>query len=135
MILWKMPLGYYLRVVGSNPDAARFAGISVSRTIIIAMLISGGLAGAAGMMEVTAVHHRLTAGISPGFGYTAIVVALLGQLNPFGVLIAAYFFASLVIGADSMQRLVGLPVSLTEVIQALVVLFVLASDYITRRWR
>jgi len=135
LILWKTPLGYRLRVVGSNPDAARYAGISVERSIITVMVISGGLAGIAGMVEVAAVHHRLMAGISPGFGFTAIVVALLGQLNPMGVLFASYFFASLVIGADSMQRVVGLPVSLTEVIQALVVLFFLAGDYFSKRRR
>ncbi len=134
LILWKMPLGYRLRVVGTNPEAARYAGISVPSHIVIAMVLSGGLAGVAGMVEVSGVHHRLMTGISPGFGYTAIVVALLGQLNPVGVLLAAYFFASLVIGADSMQRVVGLPVALTEVIQALVVVFVLASDYLTRHW-
>ncbi len=97
------------------------------------MGISGGLAGVAGMIEVAGVHHRLIQAISPGFGFTAIVVALLGQLHPAGALLAAYFFASLVIGADSMQRVVGLPVALTEVIQALVVLFVLASEVIRRR--
>jgi general nucleoside transport system permease protein len=133
LILWKTPLGYRLRVVGSNPDAARYAGISVERSIITVMLISGGMAGIAGMVEVAAVHHRLMTGISAGFGFTAIVVALLGQLNPLGVLVAAYFFASLVIGADSMQRVVGLPVSLTEIIQALVVLFFLAGDHFSKR--
>lgn len=132
-ILWRTPLGYRLRVVGSNPDAARFAGINVTLHIIIVMVISGGLAGAAGMIEVAGVHHRLIQDLSPGFGFTAIVVALLGQLNPMGALLAAYFFASLVIGADSMQRVVGLPVALTEVIQALVVLFVLASEVVRRR--
>ncbi|MGQ9517916.1 MAG: ABC transporter permease [Anaerolineae bacterium] len=132
-ILWRTPLGYRLRVVGSNPDAARFAGINVPLHIIIVMVISGGLAGAAGMIEVAGVHHRLIQDLSPGFGFTAIVVALLGQLHPAGALLAAYFFASLVIGADSMQRVVGLPVALTEVIQALVVLFVLASEVVRRR--
>ncbi len=134
-ILWKTPLGYRLRVVGSNPNAARFAGINVPLHIIIVMVISGGLAGIAGMIEVAGVHHRLIQDISPGFGFTAIVVALLGQLHPAGALLAAYFFASLVIGADSMQRIVGLPVALTEVIQALVVLFVLASEAFRRRVR
>jgi len=134
LILWKTPLGYRLRVVGANPEAARYAGISVPGHIVIAMVLSGGLAGVAGMVEVSGIHHRLMVGISPGFGYTAIVVALLGRLNPVGALLAAYLFASLVIGADSMQRIVGLPVALTEVIQALVVLFVLASDYLSRRW-
>lgn len=132
-IVWRTPLGYRIRVVGANPDAARFAGISVPLNIILVMVLSGGMAGVAGMFEVAAVHHRLMEGISPGFGFTAIVVALLGQLNPFGAVLSSFFFASLVIGADAMQRVVGLPVALTEVIQALVVLFVLASEYMRRR--
>ena len=135
LLLWKTPLGYRLRVVGSNPDAARYAGINVAAHIVMAMALSGAFAGVAAMIEVAGVHHRLMVGISPGFGYSAIVVALIGRLNPIGVLVAAFFFASLVIGADSMQRVVGLPVSLTDVIQGLVVLLVVASDYLARRWR
>jgi general nucleoside transport system permease protein len=135
VLLWKTPLGYRLRIVGSNPDAARYAGINVPAHIVLAMALSGAFAGVAAMIEVVGVHHRLMVGISPGFGYSGIVVALMGRLNPIGVLVAAFFFASLVIGAGSMQRVVGLPVSLTEVIQGLVVLFVVASDYLVRRWR
>jgi len=135
LVLWKTPFGYRLRVVGANPTAARYAGIDVAAHVVAAMVLSGGLAGVAGMIEVAGVHHRLMTGISPGFGYTGIVVALLGRLHPIGVLLAAYFFSSLTIGADSMQRVVGLPVALTDIIQALVVLFVLASDYVTQRKR
>lgn len=135
LLLFKTPLGYRLRVVGANPEAGRYAGINVPAHIVIAMMLSGGLAGIAGMVEVSGVHHRLMSGISPGFGYTAIVVALLGRLHPVGALLASFLFAALVIGADSMQRIVGLPVALTAVIQALVVLFILASDYLARRWR
>lgn len=132
-VLWKTTLGYRIRAVGANPDAARYAGMNIARNIIMAMIISGGLAGLAGMVEVAGIHHRLLVGISPGYGYTAIVVALLGKLNPIGVMLAAYLFAVLVIGADSMQRILGIPVTIVVAIQALVILFVLGSEAFSRR--
>ncbi len=128
-------IGYQVRAAGLSFKAARYAGIKVKRTIIISMLISGGLAGLAGLGESAGVWRRLMLDLSPGYGYTAIVIALLGQLNAWGVLAASFLFAGLVVGADSMQRTVGAPAAVVLIVQALVVLSALASDYFGRRSR
>jgi len=126
-------LGYQLRVVGENPKAAGYGGINIQRTVILSLLISGGLAGLAGTGEVAGIWHRLMMDISPGYGYTAIVIALLGRLDPLGTLVSSFLFAVLVVGADSMQRTVGAPAAAVLIVQALVVLGVLAGDYLMRR--
>jgi ABC-type uncharacterized transport system permease subunit len=131
-LLWKMPLGFRLRAIGSNQKAARYAGMSVGLGLALALLFSGALAGLSGVIEVSALRPRLKEGISAGFGFTGILVALLGRLHPIGVLIAAFFFAALTIGAQSMHSIYGLPIALAQVIQALVVLFVLAADGVAR---
>ncbi len=133
LILKKTTLGYRLIAVGGNPVAARFAGIEVGRTFALALALSGGLAGLAGMTEVTGIHHRLMDGISPGYGFTGIVVALLGKLNPIGITIASLLFAGLIVGADAMQREANLPVALVFIIQGLVVLFFLTAEFLGER--
>jgi simple sugar transport system permease protein len=125
-------IGYRLRVAGANPEAARYGGISISRTIVVSLLLSGALAGLAGVGEVGGIWHRLMMDISPGYGYTAIVIALLGRLQPVGTLFSSFLFAALVVGADSMQRTVGAPAAAVLIVQALVILGVLASDYFIR---
>ena len=124
-LLWKSPLGFQMRAVGINPLAARANGIGVSKNIVLAMALSGALVGLAGMSEVTGIHHRLMNGFSSDYGFDAMAVALLGKLNPFGVVIAALFFGALRVGANQMQRTVQVPSSLVFVIQGLVILFVL----------
>ncbi|MBD3306826.1 ABC transporter permease [candidate division KSB3 bacterium] len=126
-------LGYQIRVVGHNPLAARYGGIHVGRVILGAMIMSGGFAGMAGMAEVAGVHHRLLEHISPGYGYTAIVVALLSYLHPLLIILVSVLFAGLMVGADSMQRMAGLPAALAFVVQGLVVLFVLGSEYFVKK--
>ena len=128
VLLWKTPLGFRLRAVGSRATVAQYAGISVNRTILTAMLISGGFAGLAGIMEVLMIHTRLKGTISGGYGFSAILVALLGRMNPFGVAAASIFFAALIIGAETMHVLSGLPPELADAIQAVIVLSVLAVD-------
>ncbi len=132
VILWKTPLGFRLRAIGSNQNAARYAGMSVGLGLAAALLFSGALAGLSGVIEVSALRPRLKEGISAGYGFTGILVALLGRLHPVGVLIAAFFFAALTIGAQSMHSIYGLPIALAQVIQAMVVLFVLATDGLSR---
>ncbi len=132
-IFVKTTLGYQMRVIGHNPLAGKYGGMNVGRIILISMIISGGFAGIAGMGEIAGVHHRLLENISPGYGYTAIVVALLSYLHPLFVVIASILFAGLMVGADSMQRMAGLPAALVYVVQGLVVLFVLGSEYFVRR--
>lgn len=121
-------LGFRVRVVGLSEGAARFAGINVPANVVLAMAISGALAGVAGMAEISGIHHRLLESFSPGYGYTAIVIALLGKLSPLGVMAAGLLFAALQVGANTMQRVTGIPAPLVSVIQGLVVLFVLVSD-------
>lgn len=124
--------GYQIRAVGASPASALYGGISVTRNIIIAMGISGGLAGLAGMTEVGGIHYRLMDDISPGYGYDAIVVALLGRLSAAGVLVSSALFAALMVGAESMQRKIGLQVSIVYIIEGLVILFVLGTDILVR---
>jgi simple sugar transport system permease protein len=119
--------GYNLRAVGRNPTAALYAGIRVQRTIIWAMILSGALAGLAGLVEVLGVHHRLLDGISPGYGFIGIIVTLLGKQNPLGIVIAATLLASLNVGASTMQRGIGIPVSLVWTIEYLMVLLVVGA--------
>ena len=132
-IFVKTTLGYQMRVVGQNPLAGKYGGMPVGRIILTAMLISGGFAGMAGMSEITGVHHRLLENISPGYGYTAIVVALLAYLHPLAVIFVSILFAGLIVGADSMQRVAGLPAALAYVVQGLIVLFVLGSEYFVKK--
>lgn len=135
VFLWHTVPGYRLRAVGANSKAARLSGISVDRNIVLSLTISGGLAGVAGMSEVAGLHHRLIEGFSSNYGATGIVVALLGGLHPLGVVIASILFGGLIIGFDAMTRAVRVPGSIVFVMQAVIVLFVLAGELLARRWR
>ena len=102
-------LGFQLRVQGSAPRAARFAGFSDKKIIYLSMLVSGGLAGLAGIFEVSGPIGQLTASISPGYGYTAIIVAFLGRLHPLGVVLAGLLLALSYLGGEAAQIDLGLP--------------------------
>lgn len=130
-IIWKTTLGFEIRTVGSNPDAAKYAGINVKRTIVLTMALSGLLAGLAGTIEVTALNYRHELGFSMGYGFDAIAIALLGKSHPLGVVIASILFAAMRNGATRMQFLTRIPVDVISVIQALILLFV-AADAIIR---
>ena len=119
------PIGFRLRMLGGNPVAARFAGLSSSREIVIVMLLSGGIAGLAGASEVMGLRHRLYDRFSPGYGYDGIAVALLAGSNPLGVLLSALFFGGLRAGANAMQQATGIETSVVLIIQALTILFVI----------
>ncbi len=121
-------LGYRLRTVGANREAAEYAGIKVGGSFFLAMAISGSLAGIAGFVEVNGVHHRLLDKITTGYGYDAIAVALLGRTHPAGVVIAALFFGALRVGAISVQRNAGVPVAMIYILQGLVIFFILGSE-------
>lgn len=124
--------GFRIRAVGENPAAARHAGIPVARTLLGVALISGGLAGLAGVGEVAGLKGYLTADISPGFGYAGIVVAMLAGLSPLGVVASALFVASVFVGADSMSRTLGVSGYLADLIVALSLLCVLAGGFAAR---
>lgn len=133
VLLWKTPLGFRVRAVGSRASVARYAGINVEKIIVFVLVLSGGFAGLAGIIEVVTLHTRLKSGLSQGYGFSAVLVALLGRMNPIGVTIAAVFFSALIIGSESMHVVYGLPVSLADAIQAIIVLSVLAVDALARR--
>nr|WP_261808155.1 ABC transporter permease [Paenibacillus sp. N3.4] len=118
--------GYELRLIGANGEAARNAGIRISRHVLVVMIISGGLAGLAGMSEVSGVAHRLMYGISPGYGYTAIIVAWLAKLNPFGLVVSSVLFGGLIVGGYSVQT-IGLPSSTSSMIQGAILFFLIAG--------
>ncbi len=128
-LMEKTKMGYELQVVGLNKRAAQCTGVSVMKNIIRSAFLSGGLAGLAGMSEVLGIQYRLLDGISGGCGYTAILVALLGGNNPIGVLAAALGFATLQVGSNTMQRQLGIPVSIVLIILGLIVLLILAKDF------
>ncbi|HEX7555975.1 MAG TPA: ABC transporter permease [Leptolinea sp.] len=130
-LLWKTKLGFEIRTTGLNPDAAKYAGINVARTIVITMGLSGALAGLAGAIEVTALNHRHELGFSVGYGFDAIAIALLGKNHPVGVVIASILFAAMRNGATRMQFLTQIPVDIISIIQALILLFV-SADAIVR---
>jgi len=132
----KTTLGYEIRVVGENIKAARYAGINYTKTILITMLISGGLAGLAGAGLMTGVQHRLQnpEAISPGYGYTAIIVAWLGRLNPLYVILSAFFMAILIVGGQQIQITLGLPFGVVNIFNG-VILFVLIAFEPLREYR
>lgn len=130
-LLWKTTLGFEIRTVGASPDAAKYAGINVKRTIILTMALSGLLAGMAGTIEVTALNYRHELGFSVGYGFDAIAIALLGKTHPLGVVLASLLFAAMRNGATRMQFLTQIPVDVISVIQAMILLFV-AADAIIR---
>lgn len=132
LLLWflltRTRLGYEIRVIGENPRAARYAGINIPRNIVLVMLLSGGLAGLAGMAEASAIMHRLGDGLAAGYGYTAIVVAWLAYLNPWGVLFVAFLMAALLVGGAALKSTLGLPAAVAEILQGAILFFVLGSS-------
>ncbi|MCX7372461.1 MAG: ABC transporter permease [Alphaproteobacteria bacterium] len=120
--------GFEIRLVGEAPRAARFAGFSEKRLVLTVFAISGALAGLAGMLEAAGTVKQLQPGISPGYGFTAIIVAFLGRLNPVGCLVAGIFIAITFIGGENAQIMLRLPLDATRVLQGLLLFFVLACD-------
>lgn len=136
VILQRTRWGYEIRVVGESATAARYAGIPIVRNIVLVMFVSGALAGLAGMMEVSGVIGRLQRDISPGYGYTAIIVAYLARLHPLALVLAAFLFGGLQAGGYSLQIL-GVPLASVYMIQGSILFFVLAGEALSQyriRW-
>lgn len=131
-VMARTPFGFRVRAMGLNLAATEVAGVRTGRLVIWLMLVSGGLAGLAGIIQVVGIEGRLDAGISQSYGFTAIVVALLGRLNAFGVLLAALFIAFLNAGGQAMSVEEGLPYSIVLAIQGVFVLLVLVADRFSR---
>jgi simple sugar transport system permease protein len=128
IILSRTLLGYQIKVMGDAPAAGEYAGFSQSKIIWITLLISGGVAGLAGAIEVSGPIGQLLPTISPGYGFTAIIVAYIGRLHPLGVLFAALLLALTYLGGETAQMKLSLPVAVTGVFQGLLLFFLLASD-------
>lgn len=131
IILWfvltRTRWGYEVRVIGENPRAARYAGISLWRNFLLVMLVSGALAGLAGVGEVAGISHRLQKGLTVGYGYTAIIVAWMGQLNPWGVVLVGVLLAGLLVGGDQIQITMRLPAAVALVLQGAILFFMLGG--------
>ncbi|HER25170.1 MAG TPA: ABC transporter permease [Candidatus Atribacteria bacterium] len=126
--------GFEIRVIGENPDAAKFAGISQLKTTLLVMLISGGFAGLAGVGEIAGIHLRLLGptNISMGYGYTAIIVAWLARRNPLAVIITSFLFGAIMTGGDVIKVSLGLPFQLINVFNGLILFFLIGSEIILR---
>jgi len=128
VLIKKTSLGFQIRAIGDNPTASLYKGINVPMIVMIVMMISGAIGGLAGASELSGLHHRLKLDISSGFGFTGILIAMLGRLNPFGVVLAAVFFGALTNGSNTMQIFTGVPVALIPCIQGIVLVFVLIAE-------
>jgi simple sugar transport system permease protein len=126
-ILERSRWGYEIKLIGDNPEAARYAGISIARNIILVMMLSGALAGLAGMSEITGVVHRLQERISPGYGFTGIIVAWLAKLNPFTVILVSILFGALIVAARELQ-----PAGLSLMLQGIILFMIISSDILLR---
>ena len=143
LIIWfinkKTTFGYRSKAVGTNIRAAHFGGINTTAVILWTALISGGLAGLAGVGELCALQYRLIMDISPGYGYSGIVIAMLGNLHPVGVLFSSLFFSIIIVGAQTMSRMTGVPTYIAEVIQGMalmvMLIFLLFTEYKIRVMR
>src|SRR5512134_3114124 len=138
ILLWRTTLGYRIRAVGQNPHAARYAGIQVPRYVVLALLMSGAFAGLAGAIQVFGVNYRMiTDGSSSGFtgsaGFNGIVAALFGQLHPIWSIPSSILFGALLVGANSMQRVVQVPSAFVTAFNVLVVVVVVRSELLRRR--
>ena len=131
VLIWHTKWGYEVRVIGESPVAARYAGMSITKNILLVMAISGGLAGVAGMAEVSGIIQRLQPSISPGYGYTAIIIAWLSRLNPFAMIGVSFVFGGLLVGGYNMQTS-GLPAVIVAMLQGAILFFVLGSEILTK---
>jgi simple sugar transport system permease protein len=127
-VMGRSVLGFQLKVVGQAPRAARYAGFSNARLTWIALLVSGGLSGLAGIIEVTGPIGQLTTGITPGYGFTAVIVAFLGRLHPIGVIFAGLLLALSYLGGDAAQINLNLPNAITGIFQGVLLFYLLGAD-------
>lgn len=126
-VLYRSKWGYEIRLIGDNPKAARYAGVNIVRNTVLVMMLSGGLAGLAGMSEISGVVHRLQGAISPGYGFTGIIVAWLAKLNPLAVIPVSILFGALILAGREIQ-----PSGVPKMIQGIVLVCLIASDVLIR---
>lgn len=126
-VVYRSQWGYQIRLIGDNPKAAEYAGINIVRNTVLVMLLSGGLAGLAGMSEISGVVHRLQGAISPGYGFTGIIVAWLAKLNPFMVVVVSILFGGLILAGREIQ-----PAGVPRLLQGIILFALIASDVLLR---
>jgi ABC-type uncharacterized transport system permease subunit len=131
VVLGRTTWGYRVRVIGENERAARYAGFSIGRNIVVVMMLAGAMAGLGGMVEVSGVVHKIQANISPGFGYTGIIVATLARFSPIVILPTSLLFGALVVAGNELQT-VGLPSEIVLMLQAVILLFALAGELLVQ---
>jgi len=129
VLLQKTRLGFEITFVGSNNEAATQAGMSKYKVFLLVFVLGGAFAGMAGISEIAGIQGRFRAGFEPGYGFTAIVIALLGRNGALQVMLAGLFFALIIVGGTSMEVALGIPAALTEVIQALIILFLITAEF------
>jgi simple sugar transport system permease protein len=134
-LLWKTARGMEIRMVGANPNAARYAGIRIAFITMLAMSLSGALAGLAGVSQVLGVEHRMVRAFSSGYGFDSIALALLGNSHPVGVVLSSLLFGFLRGGAARMQSVVGVPIEIIRIIQGMIIVFVAAPEIIRGLYR
>ncbi len=132
LVQTRSTLGFEMRAVGANLRAARFAGMPVNRVLLKTALLSGGLAALAGWSEVAGLKGHLSQDLSPGFGYTGIIVAMLALLHPLGVVLSAIFVAGIFVGSDAMSRAAGVPTYIADMLMAVALLFMVLAILLTR---
>ena len=131
LLLFRSKWGFELRVIGGSLKAADYAGINVKRSLMLAMLLSGGMAGLAGMTEVTGILHRLQDGIAAGAGFSAFILVALANGNPFGIIVTGFLLGALLTGGTTAQTM-GVPPQIADILQGLILFFALASTFFTR---
>ena len=124
--------GFEIAVIGESINTARYAGVNIFRTIIFTMLLSGGLCGLAGMIQASAVNNTLSVEVAGGVGYTAIITAWLGALKPHWIVVVSVLFAAMVQGGSYIQTAFGISAASASIIQAMILFFVLGSDFFTK---
>ena len=125
--------GFEMRLAGNNNLSARYAGINIKKTLILAILISGGISGMGGALELLGNQYKLLDGFTGGMGFDAIGIAVMGQYHPVGIILSAFLFAALRVGAGAMQRGVGVPLPLVYILQGIIIVSVIVSAYFVRR--
>jgi simple sugar transport system permease protein len=131
IVFQKSRWGYEIKVIGASEQAARYAGMDIRRNIYLVMILSGAVCGLAGMAEVSGIAGRLQPGLSPGYGYTAIIVAWLSKLNPAAILVVAVLFGALQVGGYFVQTM-GVPASVAAMLQGAVLFFVVGGEFLTK---
>lgn len=127
---WKSTIGFKISLLGQGEKVSTYSGVSVKKMIIVTMIISGLLSGIAGWTEIYGVQYRLLEGITSGYGSIAIVIALMGGLNPIGILVSGFFFSALLVGGATMQRMTEIPFSIVDIVQGLIIIFIIARTAI-----